>query len=638
MQGIGRFVVLALITAASAHASEGPQPLPHPPSIPAPRDSPFTGVIRLHVDATDTAQRIYRVHETMPVQAGGPVTLLYPQWETGSHAPTASATALAGLTIRAQGRPLAWQRDTVNPFAFHVDVPSGAETLDLDFQYLSPFSSRQGLVTTTPDIVTVPWQSVVLYPAGWFVRNIPVDAHLTLPSGYAYVTALEDKKGEVGAFTTTSLETLVDSPVFAGRHVQRYDLGALGDAPVRLTTLASNTDDVKIDAGQLGLLRAMVEQTRKLLPVRHYAHYDFMLALSNDLPGPGGIEQAQSSSDVLPPDFFRHNENYLVDRDLLAHEFVHSWNGRYRQPADLWSATFNEPMRGSLLWVYEGQTEFWGRVLAARSGLRTKQETLDALAVGAASVLSQSGREWKTLQDSTNDPLIAAGHPLSWRDWQRREDYYGEGVLLWLAVDAEIREKTHDSKSLDDFARDFFGSGKQADMTTSTYTFNDVCAALQQIAPDDWATFLRSRLDTHDPAHVIDGLEHEGYRLVFDGTPSEYSKQSEIDAGARDFSSAIGLTIGKGGVVKTVSWNGPAFRAGLAPGSRIDAVYGKAFSPELLDDALKVLHPAPLRLAVTTDGTTSTVNVKPTGPLRYPHLQRIDGSRDILNTLLQPLP
>jgi predicted metalloprotease with PDZ domain len=636
MQGIGRFVVLALITAASAHASEGPQPLPLPPPIPTPRDRPFKGVIELNVDATDTAQRIYRVHETIPVQAGGPVTLLYPQWETGSHAPTASATALAGLTIRAQGRPLAWQRDTVNPFAFHVDVPSGAEKLDLDFQYLSPFSSRQGLVTTTPDIVTVPWQSVVLYPAGWFVRNIPVNAHLTLPQGYAYVSALEDKKGEVGAFATTSLETLVDSPVFAGRHVQRYDLGAPGDAPVRLTTLASNTDDVKVDAGQLGLLRAMVEQTRKLLPVRHYAHYDFMLALSDDLPGPGGIEQAQSSSDVLPPDFFRHNENYLVDRDLLAHEFVHSWNGRYRQPADLWSATFNEPMRGSLLWVYEGQTEFWGRVLAARAGLRTKQETLDALAVGAVSVLNQSGRDWKSLQDSTNDPLIAAGHPLSWRDWQRREDYYGEGVLLWLAVDAEIRGKTHDTRSLDDFARTFFGGGKQGDLVTSTYTFEDVCAALQRIAPNDWATFLRSPLDGHDAQHAVDGLEHEGYRLVFDSTPSEYFRQSEIDAAARDFSSAIGLTVGKGGVVKTVTWSGPAFRARFAPGARIDAVNGQAYTPEVLEAALKSVGPGNLQVTTTMDGMTSTTTLQPTGPLRYPHLQRIDGTPDRLGALLTP--
>jgi predicted metalloprotease with PDZ domain len=634
MQGIGRFVVLALITAPSAHATEGPQPLPLPPPIPAPRDVPFKGVIELSVDATNTAQRIYRVHETIPVQAAGPLTLLYPQWETGSHAPTASATALAGLTIHARNRPLAWQRDVVNPFAFHLDVPAGVTTLDLEFQFLSPFSGRQGLVSTTPDIVTVPWQSVVLYPAGWFARNIAVSAHVTLPTGYGSVTALEGEPGEPGAFVTTSLEMLVDSPVFAGRHVQRYDLGAANDAPVRLTTLAATADDVQVDPGQLQLLRAMVAQTRKLLPTRHYTHYDFMLALSDDLPGPGGIEQAQSSSDVLPPDFFRHNENYLVDRDLLAHEFVHSWNGRYRQPADLWSATFNEPMRGSLLWVYEGQTEFWGRVLAARAGLRTKQETLDALAVGAANVLGQSGREWKSLQDSTNDPLIAAGHPLSWRDWQRREDYYGEGVLLWLAVDAEIREKTHDTKSLDDFARDFFGGGKQGDMTTSTYTFSDVCAALQRIAPDDWATFLRSRLDTHDPAKVVDGLEHEGYRLVFDDTPSEYSKQSEVDAGARDFSSAIGLTIGKGGVVKTVSWNGPAFQAGLAPGMRIGAVNREAYDPVVLDDALKTIMPRTLGLTVIADETTTTVVVRPKGPLRYPHLQRIQTTPDRLDALL----
>jgi predicted metalloprotease with PDZ domain len=634
MQGIGRFLVLALATAGLAHASEGPQPLPLPAAVPAPRDIPFKGSIGLTVDASDTAQRIYRVQETIPVQAAGPMTLLYPQWETGSHAPTASATALAGLVIRARGQALTWQRDTVNPFAFHVDVPAGVTTLDLAFQFLSPFSARQGLVSTTPDIVTVPWQSVVLYPAGWFVRNIPVTARLKLPSGFGFVTALDSQPGSSVEFATTSLETLVDSPVFAGRHVQRYDLGDAADAPVRLTALSANADDVKIDAAQLDLLRAMVQQTHKLLPTRHYAHYDFMLALSDDLPGPGGIEQAQSSSDVLPPDFFRHNENYLVDRDLLAHEFVHSWNGRYRQPADLWSATFNEPMRGSLLWVYEGQTEFWGRVLAARAGLRTKQETLDALAVGAANVLGQRGREWKSLQDSTNDPLIAAGHPVSWRDWQRREDYYGEGVFLWLAVDAEIRERTHDRKSLDDFAREFFGSGTEGDVATSTYTFDDVCAGLQRIAPNDWATFLRSRLDGHDAGRAVDGLEHEGYRLVYDATPTEYFRQNEIDAGARDFSSAIGLTIGKGGVVKTVSWNGPAFRAGFAPGARIDAVNGQAYKPELLEDALKATDPASVQLTTTTDGTTSTVALQPKGPLRYPHLQRIEGTPDRLGALL----
>jgi predicted metalloprotease with PDZ domain len=634
MQDIGRFLVLALATATLAHASEGPQPVPFPTAVPAPRDIPFRGSIGLTVDASNTAQRIYRVHETIPVQAAGPMTLLYPQWETGSHAPTASATALAGLVIRAQGRPLAWRRDAVNTFAFHVDVPAGATMLDLEFQFLSPFSARQGLVTSTPDIVTVPWQSVLLYPAGWFVRTIPVTARLKLPPSFGYVTALESQPGSAMEFATTSLETLVDSPVFAGRHVQRYDLGAAGDASVRLTALSANADDVKVDAIQLDLLRAMVQQTRKLLPTRHYAHYDFMLALSDDLPGPGGMEQAQSSSDVLPPDFFRHNENYLVDRDLLAHEFVHSWNGRYRQPADLWSATFNEPMRGSLLWVYEGQTEFWGRVLAARAGLRTKQETLDALAVGATNVLGQSGREWKSLQDSTNDPLIAAGHPLTWRDWQRREDYYGEGVFLWLAVDAEIRERTHDRKSLDDFAREFFGGGKEGDLTTSTYAFDDVCAALQRIVPNDWATFLRSRLDSRDADRVVDGLEHEGYRLVFDAKSTEYFRQNEIDAGARDFSSAIGLTIGKGGVVKTVAWNGPAFRAGFAPGARIDAVNGQAYRPELLEDALKATTPHSLQVTTTMDGTTSTIVLQPKGPLLYPHLQRIDDTPDRLGALL----
>lgn len=271
--------------------------------------------------------------------------------------------------------------------------------------------------------------------------------------------------------------------------------------------------------------------------------------------------------------------------------------------------------------------------MAARAGLRTKQETLAVLAVGAASALGQSGHEWKNLQYSTNDPLIAAGHPLSWRDWQRREDYYGEGVFLWLAVDAEIREKTHDTKSLDDFAGSFFGAEKQGDLATSTYTFDDVCAALQRVAPNDWASFLRSRLDDHDAARAISGLEHEGYRLVFDTTPSEYFRQSEIDAGARDFSSALGLTIGKGGAVKTVTWSGPAFRAGFAPGTRVDAVNGQAYTPEVLEAALKAAS-GHLQMTTTMDGTTSTMALQPSGPLRYPHLQRIEGTPDRLGALL----
>jgi predicted metalloprotease with PDZ domain len=491
----------------------------------------------------------------------------------------------------------------------------------------------------TADIVTVPWQSVLLYPAGWYARNIPVAAKLTLPAGFIAASALEHDASDASRFDTTSLETLVDAPVYASKHMRRYALAGKGEPAVTLDVFAGDDAKLAVKPAQLDALRTMVVQARKVFPIRHYDHYDFLLALDDDLPGPGGSEQSQSSTNTLPPDYFVGAERDLINADLLAHEFVHSWNGRYRQPADLWAADFNTPVRGSLLWVYEGQTEFWGRVLAARAGLRTRQETLDALAVGAAQVLGQKGRAWKPLQDSTNDAILTAGgHSTSWRDWQRREDYYGEGVFLWMAVDAEIRQRTHETKGIDDFARDFFGGGTEGDLVTQTYTFDDVCTALGRVVPNDWAGFLRKRLDTHDPAQVLDGLEQSGYRLVFDGSPSAYARADEEDSGARDFSSAIGLTIGKGGVIKAVAWNGLAFRAGLAPGMHVDTFDGRPYDPAALDAQLRDTTPAPVSFATSVGETKSTVTLRPTHPLRYPHLERVTGKPDRLSRLLEPRP
>ena len=637
MRVVASALILSVAVIQSCLASEGPQPAPLPPSIPAARDVPFAGQITLDVDASDLNQRIYRIKESIPVQAAGPMVMLYPQWETASHAPTASVAALTGLTIESNGRPLKWERDTVNMFAFHVNVPADAKTLDVSFQHLSPFSLRQGAVAMTASTVTVPWQNLTLYPAGWFTRNIPVAARLNLPGGFAFATALESNPGDGSGFRTTSLETLVDSPVYASRHVGRYALSRKGEAPVTLNVFADDDRRIAIRPAQLDALRAMVQQAGKVFPNRHYRHYDFLLALDDALPGPGGSEQAQSSTDTLPPDYFAGDERDLINADLLAHEFVHSWNGRYRQPADLWTADFNTPVRGSLLWVYEGQTQFWGQVLAARSGLRTTQETLDGLAVGAAQVLGQKGRAWKPLQDSTNDAIVTAGgRSTSWRDWQRREDYYGEGVFLWLAVDAELRERTHEAKGIDDFAHDFFGEGIVGELTTRTYTFDDVCTTLNSIAPNDWAAFLRKRLETRVPFEVINGIEREGYRLVFDGTPTGYAEANEADGGARDFSSAIGMTLGKDGLIRSVSWEGPAFRAGLAPGMRVESVDGAPYSAKGLRALLTIAEPRLLTLTVAANDVKSGVTIQPTGPLRYPHLQRIEGTPDRLAKLLAP--
>ncbi len=604
-----------------------------PPAREAPRDKPFAGIISLAVDAADTAHKIFRVHERIPVQAAGRLTLLFPQWELASHAATGSVAALAGLTIQAGPARLDWRRDPVDPFAFQITVPANAPAIDLDFQFLSAPSARQGAMLMTPDMLDVQWQNLLLYPSGWFARNIAVQATLTLPAGFQAATSLAQAAGGNLSFNAVPLDTLVDSPVYAGRYLKRFALAAAGTPPIWLDVLAEKPADLAIAPARLAALGAMLQQARGPFPSLPFASYDFLVALGDAFPGPGGTEHSQSSENVLPADFFTRADAYLVDQDLLAHEFVHAWNGRYREPADLWAPDFNTTVRDSLLWVYEGQTEFWGRVLAARSGLRSRQQTLDALAVDAATAQARTGRAWKSLQDSTSDPLFMAGHSVPWRDWQRREDYYGEGVLLWLDVDTRLRQQTAGRQSLDDFARLFF---RGPDRTISTYDFADICNTLSKIAPYDWAGFLRHRLDTHDADGLLDGLQRGGYRLVFTDTPTAYFVSTEQDDGATNLSYAIGLSVTEAGVLRSVSWEGPAFRAGLAVGAYLTTVNGQTFSVAALKAAVSASASAPVRVGYLMDGQARETTIGYHGPLRYPRLERIANTPSLLDDLLAP--
>ena len=365
----------------------------------------------------------------------------------------------------------------------------------------------------------------------------------------------------------------------------------------------------------------------------HYLHYDLLVSLSDLLPGGGGLEHLESSEINLAADFFRNAKAHLSDITLFPHEFVHSWNGLSTQPADLWTANFNVPMRNSLLWVYEGQTEFWGLSLSARSGLLTPQEALDLLALDAATAEAHSGRVWKTLQDSNNDPLFDAGHSVLWRDWQRREDYYGEGVLLWLDVDSLIRKQTGGVKSLADFAGAFFGKN-DGSRVTQTYTFDDVCRALSAVTPYEWAAFLRDRLDSHTSAHLLDGLTRSGYRLVYTTTPTQAYRQEELDAGVTDLSFSIGMTVDERGGVRTVAWDKPAFRAGLVTGARILFINGAPFTTAKLVEDVAKAELAPVAITYTVDGSQHATNIDYRGGLRYPRLERILGVADLLAPLL----
>ncbi len=631
-------VILVSLMAAGASAQtnapsnySGPQPAPMPPTIPAPQDIPYPGgTIQLSVDASQPAQGIMRVHEVIPVAKAGPLTLLYPRWLPGNHAPNGPISKMAGLTIHAGGGVVPWQRDPIDVYAFHIDVPNGAREVTADFQYLSPVEDREGRVVATDVIVNLEWNAVVLYPAGYFSRRIPVAADVKLPQGWGIGTALE---GAGGHFKTTTLNTLVDSPLLAGKYFKRVDLDPGAKVPVYADIVADRPNQLKFTPEELAPHKALVQQAYKLYGSHHYDHYDFLLGLSAHIGGEG-LEHHQSSEDVTTEKYFTHWDKSSPGRDLLAHEYTHSWNGKFRRPADLWTPNYNVPMRGSMLWVYEGQTQFWGFVLAARSGLWNKQQALDAYADLAALYSTQAGRQWRPLADTTLDPVVASRQPIPWRNYQRSEDYYNEGLLLWLDADTLIRQKTNGQKSLDDFARAFFGIN-DGSFVTVTYTFDDVVKTLNSVMPYDWAGFLHAHLNLA-PKPPLDGITRGGYRLIYTDKPTDRDQFGDGRRKQDSFAYSIGVVVNNKGRVTDVTWQGPAFKAGLTLGSEITAVNGVEFDADELKDAISdaKTDKAPIQLLIKNNGAYRTVSIPYHDGLRYPHLERLPNTPALLDALI----
>lgn len=625
--------LLLLATTARAQNS-APRPVPIAETIPAARDTPYPGTIRLEVDASDTRRGILQVRETIPVAAPGRLTLLYPQWLPGNHSPAGPIDKLAGIGFTAGGGRLAWVRDAIDVYAFHVDVPAGTSSIEARFQYLAATAGDQGRITITDDLLNLQWNSVVLYPAGHFARAITVEARVTYPAGWTSATALGTNgpaRGPV-AYPAVSLDTLVDSPVFAGRHARIEML----DRDVTLALFADRPEQLAATPDQLRHHRDLVVQADRLFGARHFDRYTFLFALSDQL-GRVGLEHHRSSENAVPSLYFTDWAASLGNHDLLPHEYVHSWNGKYRRPADLWTPDFRVPMQDSLLWVYEGQTQFWGNVLAARAGLVSLDDALGALAQVAAQYDTRAGRSWRPLADTTNDPIIADRRPQGWTSWQRSEDYYQEGQLIWLEADQLIRERSQGRRSLDDFARSFFGM-RPGDWGQLTYTRADVIAALNAVEPYDWTTFLRDRIDQiSSPRAPLAGIEKAGYRLAYTDLPTAWWTTYEKARKRLDLSYSLGLTVGKDGQVTGVTWDGPAFDAGLTVGAILVAIDGRAYS----DDALKAAIVAakagtPIKLLIKQDDRYRDVSVKWTGGLRYPTLEKIGKGPSTLEALLAP--
>lgn len=619
-------VSIALATGA-AHAQAV-----HTDDVPPPQDKPYPGTVTMQVDASDTAQGIFRVHESMPVQAGA-LTLLYPQWIPGDHSPTGPIAMLAGLKLSANGQPLMWKRDKYNVYAFHVDVPAGVSSIDVDFQYLS---ERGDGFEITDRMMAMEWSKVSLYPAGYFTRGITFAPSLKLAHGWQLGTALEtaSTSGDTITFKPVTFNNLVDSPVYAGQYFRRVDLGSAGGAPVHLDVVADDPKDLEMTPEQLKVHRALVTQATTVFGSHHYDHYDFLFSLSDELGG-NGTEHHQSSEDGLGADYFTAWDENAPERDLLAHEYAHSWNGKFRRPADLWTPNFNVPMGDSLLWVYEGQTQYWGYVLTARSGIWSQQQFRDALAMTAANYQrNRPGFQWRTLEDTTNDATAARRSALPYRSWQMSEDYYSGGQMMWMQVDSKLRALTHDRKSLDDFAHAFFGVDNGS-YVTKTYTFDDVVAALNGVAPYDWAAFLHARVSSLNPP--LDGIAGTGWKLVFTDKESDFEKlyntRPEPSRHLYNFAWSIGLTMANKGLVNDVNWNGPAFKAGVSTGSTLIAVNGKDYSTDVLKAAITAAKTSrePIHLLFKYQGSYRDIAVDYHGGLQYPHLVRVEGTPDYLS-------
>ncbi|OYQ36306.1 peptidase M61 [Sandarakinorhabdus cyanobacteriorum] len=612
----------ALIAAPALAQRSLPQPLPIVDAIPAARDTPFPGTIKLHVDVTDTQRGVLRVAETIPVPAelaGKRMALLFPKWLPGKHAPRGEIEKLAGLEISAGGKPLMWKRDPLDVFAFWVEVPAGATALDVRFDFLSATDGPQGRIVVTSDMLNLQPNSVSLYPAGWFTRQIPVELSVTWPDGWQAGSAMREARRDGNRITyqVTDYEALVDSPFFAGRHFAKWDLGQ----NVTLNVVADEARFLKASDEQIGKHKALVSQAIKLFGTRQFDHYDLLLSLTEKMGGIG-LEHHRSSENGVDTGYFTDWERGPGRRNLLPHEFTHSWNGKHRRGADLVTPDFRTPMRNSMLWVYEGQTQFWGYVLQARSGLVSVAETIDQIAGIAATLDNRPARGWRSLDDTTNDPIITPRAPKGWLSFQRSEDYYAEGMLVWLEVDGIIRRESKGLKSLDDFARRFFGTG-DGDWGVKPYDFNGLVADLNAVQPYDWAGLLTTRLTEKASGAPLKGLEMLGWKLVYQDKPSS----AFTDANRRHVNLMFsgGLLLGTNGKVEQVLWGSAAFDAGLVVGDMIIAVNEIPYSDDALRAAVTAAKggTAPIRLLVKTDDRVRSVDWAWNGGLRYPRLERL---------------
>ncbi|WP_350448950.1 M61 family metallopeptidase [Paracidobacterium acidisoli] len=597
--------------------------------------------IHVTVDVTDAPRKILHARLTIPVTPG-PLTLLYAKWIPGEHSPDGPIDDLAGLVFTANGQEIPWVRDDVNMYAFHLTVPQGVTMLDAKCDFLATAAATgfSAGASTSASLAVLSWNEVVLYPSGHQSADISVEPAVTLPAGWQYGTALTktSQDGSTIHFAAVSLEQLVDSPLLTGRYFKEFPLAPEITPKHYLDIAADGPEDLRLSSSTLDAFSNLIRETGALYKSRHYDSYHFLVTASDQVSH-FGLEHHQSSDDRVPEKTFVDDNLQLLSADLLPHEFTHSWNGKYRRPAGLATGNYEDPMKGNLLWVYEGLTQYYGDVLAARSKIETPSEYRDALASSAATLDYRPGRTWRDLQDTATAAQTLYEASPQWDNWRRNVDYYPEGELVWLDVDTSIRRLTNDKKSLNDFAARFLGLGGNTQPKVVPYTFDDIVANLNAVVPYDWAGFLRQRLTSKSPHAPLDGIEHGGYRLVYTDQPSEYTQARAAGLGESQAWWAIGINVSNDGHIDDVLMGSVSDKSGLGPGMQIIAVNGRQFSPQLLGDAITGAKGSktPIELIVVNTGYYKIVHLDYYDGLRFPHLERVDGTPDLLDEIIAPL-
>jgi predicted metalloprotease with PDZ domain len=593
----------------------------------------------LYVDASSAPRKIFHAKLRIPATAGD-LTLYYPKWIPGEHAPDGPVVDLAGLKFFAGGKTLRWRRDLLDGFTIHVDVPSGEKEVDAELDFLSPATFEGGFSagsSATDKLTVISWNQVLLYPKGWKSDDISYVASLKLPANWKFGTALpvaslvSEGQGTRINFEPEPLTTLVDSPVITGEFLKVVKLA--DDPRVEMDIASDSAATLDAPESVWNHYKNLVEQANRLFGAHHYRDYHFLLTLSDHVAH-FGLEHHESNDS-------RTDERGLVDESarkleasLLPHEYVHSWNGKYRRPADLATPDYQQPMQDDLLWVYEGLTNYLGTVLTARSGLLTDDQARDDLALTAAALDHTPGRTWRNLQDTADAAPQLYFAPQAWHSWRRGVDFYDEGTLDWLWADVIIRQQTNGKKSLDDFCQLFHGAPSGPPMV-KTYTFDDVANGLNQVVAYDWRGFWIERLTNHGPGAPLGGIEGAGWKVVYDETPSELEQASQGNFHFVDAANSVGLLLRDDGTITDTIEGMPAALAGIGPGMKLVAVNGRRYSADVLKDALKAgkSTDTSLELLVENADYLEAFKIDYHGGERYPHLVRDEAKPDLLSEI-----